>query len=117
MEAARRPARAFAYRALRNIGSGSAASVWLDVRGPDHLGPFVGLIGDEPAEVGRRARDHHAAPILNPLSDFGIGKGRVYFLIEFLDDPRWCGLRRADAVPAGYLVARQKTLHGRDVRQ
>jgi hypothetical protein len=33
---------------------GTAASVQLDVRGPDHLAPLHGLVGDELAEVGRR---------------------------------------------------------------
>src|SRR5262245_45398086 len=31
------------------------ASLRLDVRGPDHLAPLLGLFGDELAEVGRRA--------------------------------------------------------------
>src|SRR5262245_28128115 len=43
----------FAERALRNIGSGTAASVRLDVARPDHLTPLLGFVGDEPAEVRR----------------------------------------------------------------
>src|SRR5215469_895234 len=43
----------FAERTLRNIDSGSA-SVRLDVEGPDEFAPLLRVVGDEPAEVGRR---------------------------------------------------------------
>jgi hypothetical protein len=28
------------------------ASLWLDIRGLDHLAPFLGFVGDELTEVG-----------------------------------------------------------------
>src|SRR5262249_60095845 len=38
---------------VTEYGSGTAASVQLDVRGPDHLAPFLGVVCDELAEIGR----------------------------------------------------------------
>ena len=37
-----------------------------DVGRPDHLGPFLGLVGDESAEIPRRARNRNAAQIDEP---------------------------------------------------
>ena len=34
----------------------------LDVGRPDHLGPFLGFVGDELAEVGGRAGKHRRRP-------------------------------------------------------
>src|SRR5262245_7163889 len=48
-----RTPRDFAERVLRNIGSGTAASVRFDVARPDHLTPLLGFVGDELAEVRR----------------------------------------------------------------
>src|SRR5262249_46714520 len=39
----------------------------LDVGGPDHLAPLLGLVGDELAEVGGRAREHVASPAARPV--------------------------------------------------
>jgi hypothetical protein len=36
--------------------SAQDALLWLDVGGPDHLGPLVGVVGDELAKVGGRHR-------------------------------------------------------------
>ena len=51
-------------------------SLHLDVGGPDHLGPFLGFIADELAEVVRRARKHHAAELGEPRLHLWIGKRR-----------------------------------------
>src|SRR5262245_28128955 len=40
---------------------GTAASFRLDVGRPDHLCPFFGLVGDELAKIGGRARKHRSA--------------------------------------------------------
>ena len=61
-------------------------SLHLDVGGPDHLGPFLGFIADELAEVVRRARKHHAAEVGEPRLHLGIGKRGVDLGVEFLDD-------------------------------
>jgi hypothetical protein len=33
--------------------AGARGSLRLNVEGPDHLAPFLGLVGDELAEIGR----------------------------------------------------------------
>src|SRR5262245_54398196 len=42
-------------------GACGIGSLRLDVGRPDHLGPLLGLVGDELAEVGGRARKRRAA--------------------------------------------------------
>jgi hypothetical protein len=51
-----------------------AASLRLDVRRPDHLGPLFGFVGDELAEVGGRAGQHGATEIGKPMFDFGVSE-------------------------------------------
>ena len=41
-------------RRLWNVGSGPRGSLRFDARELDHLGPFFGVCGDEPAEVSGR---------------------------------------------------------------
>src|SRR5689334_10659936 len=65
------PARASAERASR---TGPARLLRLDTRGLDHPGPLCGLVGDELAEIGGRARKHHPAHVGEPLHDLGIGE-------------------------------------------
>ena len=48
----------FAERTLRNIRRGG--SLRLDACELDHLGPLLGFVGDELAEVDRRERKHCA---------------------------------------------------------
>ena len=54
-----------------------AASVCLDVGRQNHLGPFLGLVGDEFAEISRRACKHRAAQIGKPCFEFYAG-GRKF---------------------------------------
>src|SRR5262249_24006582 len=59
------------YRAFRLTGVteywiGTAASVRLDVSSPNYLAPFLGFVGDELAEVGRRAWKCGGAPLGKP---------------------------------------------------
>src|SRR5262245_40043947 len=42
----------FAYRALRNIRSGSGGSIHLDASELDHFGPFFGIRADERTKFG-----------------------------------------------------------------
>src|SRR5262245_5054099 len=66
--------------------SAETSSLRLDVRGSDHLAPLLGLIGDELAEVGGRARKSGATKFGEPRLDLGIGKGRVDLCVELVDD-------------------------------
>src|SRR5215471_7878016 len=77
-----RPVVRFAERTLRNIGIETTASVRLDVGRPDHLTPLVGLFGDEPADVGGRARKQHAAHFSEPRLDLGISKLLSFSMIS-----------------------------------
>ena len=64
----------------------------------DHLAPLLGLIGDELAEVGGRARKHRAAHVGDPRLDLGIGEARIDLLVELVDDFGGRVLGRAEAL-------------------
>src|SRR5262249_33886598 len=83
---------------------GTAASVQLDVGGPDHLGPFLCICGDECAEVCGRAGEHRVAEVGDPRLHPGIGEARVDLFVELVDD--LCGRipGGTDPLPAGSLV-------------
>src|SRR6516162_7632031 len=49
----------------------------LDVGCPDHLGPFFCFVGNELAEVGRRANQRRATQIDQPRLHLGVAKGRI----------------------------------------
>src|SRR5262245_17024949 len=81
----------FAERTLRNIWPRSRRSLRLDVRRTDHLGPLLGIFGDELAEVGRRTlKDRYAQGGKSRL-DLGISEGGIDFLVEFPDNFYGCG--------------------------
>jgi hypothetical protein len=107
----------FAQRALRNIRPGARGSLRLDAGELDHLGPFLGFVGNELAEIGRRARKHCAAEVNEPRFHVGIGEGCVDLRVELRDDFGRRVLGRADPVPETRFVARQELTHGRDVWQ
>src|SRR6516165_2539710 len=71
------------------IGSSDIAThlllLWLDVGGPDHLGPFLGFSGNECPEIGR-AGNEHAAEVGEPGLELGIGEAGVDLAIELIDD-------------------------------
>src|ERR1700676_2721524 len=73
-------------------------SLRLDVRELDHLGPFLGLIGNELAEIGGWAGKCHGAEIGKPLLQRGIGEAGIGLLGLLVDDVGWRVLGRADAV-------------------
>src|SRR5262249_30050844 len=90
----------------RTRSSAEASSLRLDVGGPDHLVPFLGLFGDELAEVGRRAWKCGGAPLGKPRLQLRVGEGRVDLRVELVDDLGWCVLWRDDPkhlprIPAG----------------
>src|SRR5215813_756444 len=106
----------FAERDLWNIDR-TAASVRLDVEGPDDLAPLFAVVSDELAEIGGRANERRAAELGEPRLDFGIGEAGVNGLIELVNNLRRRVLRRTDPKPLARLVARHEFAHGRDVRQ
>src|SRR5262245_9871178 len=61
-------------------------SLWLDARELDHLAPLFGFVGDEPIEVGGRDDKRRAYQVGKLCLDFGIGKARVDFPVELVDD-------------------------------
>jgi hypothetical protein len=64
----------FAERALRNTT--------LDIDRPDHLAPFPGFVGDQPAKVGGREHEHIATQVGKPRLDLGIGKPALISLLS-----------------------------------
>src|ERR1700733_9275198 len=58
----------------------------LDVRELDHLGPFLGFVGNELAEIGRRTGKRHGAQSGKPRLQRGIGETGIDLLVELVDD-------------------------------
>src|SRR5579859_7972762 len=52
-------------------------SLRLDAGKPDHLAPLLGLVGDELAEIGRRARQQRGAEIGELGLDLRLGQDRL----------------------------------------
>ena len=98
-------------------GMSRAGLLRLDVGGPDHLAPLLGLVGDELAEVGGRADKRCASQVGKLRLHFGIGESSVNLFVELVDHLDRCGLWCADAEPGDRLVARHEFAEGRDVRQ
>jgi hypothetical protein len=59
-----------------------ANSLRLDVGCPDDLGPFVGFIDNELAEIGGRDHQGYGDQVGKPRFDLGIGKGVVESRVE-----------------------------------
>src|SRR6516225_8527641 len=103
------------------IGSSDIAThlllLWLDVGGPDHLGPFLGLSGNERPEIGRRAGNEHAAEIGELGFELGIVKSGIDLAIELIDDRGRRIRGRAEAEKCARLIARHELTHAGKVRQ
>src|SRR5262252_7095530 len=95
---------------------GTAASVRLDVEGPDDLAPLFAVVSDELAEIGGRANERRAAELGEPRLDFGIGEAGVNGLIELVNNLRRRGLRRTFPMPLARLVARHEFAQCRNIR-
>src|SRR5262249_3836381 len=63
-----------------------AGSLRLDAGRLDHLGPFLGFVGNELAKIGGRARERRAAEVGEPCFHVRVCEGRVDLFVEFLDD-------------------------------
>src|ERR1700683_4281354 len=64
----------------------STRSLRLDVRRLDHFGPFLGFIGNELAEIGRRAGKWHGAQSGKARRQRGMGEAGIDLLVELVDD-------------------------------
>src|SRR5262245_41029172 len=95
---------------------GRGTSLRFDVGSPDHLGPLLGIVGDELAEVGRRTLKDRYAQGGKLRLDLGISEGRIDFLVELVDDLGRRLLGNADTMPAAGLVVRHKFTQGWNVR-
>src|SRR6516225_8365844 len=95
----------------------TGASARLDVGGPDHFGPFLGVIADELAEIARRAREHHAAEAGEPRLHSRLIEGGVDFDIELFDYRRWRVSGRNEPDPLARLKARNKFAQRWNIRQ
>ena len=94
------------------------ASVGLDARELDHLGPLLGIVGDKSAEIGGRTGGiHRCAEIGKPCLHRRIGKGGIYLYVELINDPYrrvfWC----ADAGSETCLQSRHEFGHNGNVGQ
>ena len=83
------------------IWTRTAISVRLDVGRPDHLAPFLGVVGDELAKVGGREREHVATEIGKPRPYLEIGEARIDLFVELRDDLSRRILGCAEAIPLG----------------
>src|SRR5947207_11974522 len=77
----------------------------LDGRELHHLGPLLGFVGDELAEVAGRAWKYRTAEVGETRRQLGIGKAGIDFFVEPVDDFGRRVLGDADAEPAACLVA------------
>src|SRR5262249_33734181 len=90
-------------------------SLRLDVGRHDHLAPFLGFVGDELAEIGRRASKHRAAQIGKPCFEFWICNADIDFLVQSFDELCGRALRSTNAEPCTCLVVRQRLAQNRNV--
>src|SRR5215831_11903091 len=95
----------------------TAASVRLDIGGPDHFAPLLGLVGDKLTEVPGRARKYAAAEVGKPRAHLGVGERSVDFRVELFNNFVGLVLGRANTPPTARLVARHETAYRRHVRQ
>jgi|307.fasta_scaffold21668_2 hypothetical protein len=73
-------------------GRSQLALLHLDVGRPDHLAPLLGIVGDEFAEVGGRARERLAPQVGKPRLHLGIGEARVDLRVELVANASTLGV-------------------------
>src|SRR5262245_56205795 len=93
----------------------SPHSFRLHAREPDHLAPLLGLLGDQLAECRGRARNQHAAKLVELCLDRGLGQNRVDLAVELFHNR--CGRLpwRADTVPRRRLEILHELPDGRQL--
>lgn len=79
----------------RKCAFAEPSSVRFDVGELDHLGPFLGFIGNQLAEISGRASQDGAAKTDQLRPDLGIGEREVDFGVERLDNLNGCVLGTA----------------------
>src|SRR5260370_26079285 len=89
----------------------------LDTRELHHLSPFLGFLGDELGEVGRRACKYFTAEFRHSCRRHRLGERPVDLPIEPLDDLARGALVHANAEEAGHRVARDNIANHWNVRQ
>ena len=75
------------------------ASLRLDVGRTDHLAPLLGIVDDELAEVGGRARKRLHAQFDEPRFERRISEGGVNLRVEDCDDLLRRVSRGANSIP------------------
>src|SRR5215471_4371842 len=83
-------------------------SVRFRARELDHLGPFLGFIGNELCEIGGRASKCRTAQIAKPRLRFGVSENGIDLLVELVDNIGGRGPRGADAINRTCLVTRHE---------
>src|SRR5262249_19320977 len=73
-------------------GRSQLALLHLDVGRPDYLAPLLGIVGDEFAEVGGRARERLAPQVGKPRLHLGIGEARVDLRVELVANASTLGV-------------------------
>src|SRR5215831_16917463 len=107
----------FAERDLWNIELVVPRSVDFGAGVLDHLGPLLGICGNESAEVGRRACKHRVTEVGDSRLDAGISETRIDLLVELVDDLDRRRPGSTDPLPTDRLVARHEFAHSRNVWQ
>jgi hypothetical protein len=64
----------------------------LDIGSSDHLAPLLGVVGDQSAEVGGRARKRRAAEVSEPRFHVGIGEASVDLRVELVANASTLGV-------------------------
>src|SRR5262245_24092495 len=95
---------------------GSRRSLNLDAGELDHLGPLLGFLSDELAEVGGRTGKHRTATLSETPLWLEIGKDCIDLFVELVDDFDRRIPRCADTPEGACLIAWHEITHGRDVR-
>src|ERR1700730_115200 len=88
----------------------------LDVGRPDNLGPLLGFVGDQPAEVCRRARQGRADKVGKPRFHCGIEEGCIDLLVELVNNFDRRVSWRANAKPGACFITREELADSREVR-
>src|SRR5262249_54274579 len=83
---------AISLNGLYGISARRPALFRLDVGRPDHLAPLFGLVGDEFAEVGGRARERLAPQVGKPRLHLWIGEARVDLRVELVANASTLGV-------------------------
>src|SRR5712671_4066648 len=93
------------------------ASFRFDARELGHLGPLLGFVGKELAEIGRRAGKYRAAGQFKVRLDLRIDESGVDLFVELIDNLGGRVLGGAEAIEHTCLKVGDEFAYGRDVRK